>query len=264
MPNSHGDFIWYDLMTSDVDAAQQFYGKILGWTFRDSGQKDMRYQTIEAKGQGIGGVMELTREMTGGGARPCWMGYIVVDDVDASAKSIKDAGGTVHMQPRDIPSVGRVALVTDPQGVMFYIMRPTPPADNPDATSHAFMATKPLVGHCGWNELATSNLDSAVNFYINQFGWRQDEEVDMGPMGSYKLFHHGPDMIAGMMKAPDEMPVSMWSYYFEVSNIDAAVATVKSSGGQIIQEPREVPGGEFTVNGVDPQGASFALVGPRQ
>ncbi|QJB69632.1 VOC family protein [Parasphingorhabdus halotolerans] len=263
MPNKHGDFIWYELMTNDADAAQDFYGAVLGWDFADSGQTGMDYRQISMKGNDVGGVMPLTPEMTAGGAQPCWRGYINVEDVDRMAEAITSAGGNVFMDPQDIGGVGRFAYVADPQGAMFYVMKPTPPADNPDATSMAFAATEPMVGHCAWNELATSDQDAAINFYHDLFGWEQKDEMDMGPMGSYKFFHHGPGMIGAVMTKPDEMPVSAWTYYFRVADIDEAVKAIRSNGGQITLEPSEIPGGEFQLNAMDPQGAAFALVGAR-
>ena len=87
--------------------------------------------------------------------------------------------------------------------------------------------------------------------------------MEMGPMGTYQFFHHGPGMIGAVMTKPEEMPVPAWTYYFRVPDIDEAVATIKASGGQILLDPTEIPGGEFCINGMDPQGAVFALVGPR-
>jgi len=263
MANQQGDYIWYELMTGDADAAQRFYGQLLGWTFQDSGQQHNDYRVFSARDESIGGVMQLTDEMKTNGAQPCWVGYIHVDDVDASLKSIKNAGGGVLMEPWDIPDVGRVAFVTDPQGVMFYIMTPQPPADDSDVTSNAFAATEPMVGHCAWNELATTDQAGAVEFYTTQFGWRQEDDMDMGPMGSYQFFHHGPAMLGAVMTKPPEMPVSVWTYYFRVADIDEAVKMIKANGGQLLLEPMEIPGDEFQVNGMDPQGAAFALVGPR-
>ena len=264
MANQQGDFIWYELMTLDADAAQSFYGELLGWTFQDSGQQHIDYRMFSVKDNGIGGVMQLTEDMKTNGAQSCWMGYISVDDVDASLKSIKDAGGSVIMEPWDIPDVGRIAFVTDPQGVMFYIMTPQPPANSPDATSTAFAATQPMIGHCAWNELATIDQAAAVVFYTTQFGWRQEDDMDMGPMGTYQFFHHGPGMIGAVMTKPEEMPAPAWTYYFRVADIDEAVDTIKTNGGQILLEPTEIPGGEFQINAIDPQGAAFALVGPRK
>ncbi len=179
-----------------------------------------------------------------------------------SIAPIVSAGGSVGMEPQDIPGVGRFAFVADQQGAVFYVMKPIPPAGNPDFSSMAFAATEPMVGHCAWNELATSDPDAALNFYHDLLGWETDEEMDMGPMGTYTMLRHD-FMMGGMMAKPDEMPVSAWTYYFRVSDIDAAVETIKAKGGEIIVEPMEVPGGEFSVNAMDPQGAAFALVGPR-
>lgn len=264
MSNTHGDFIWYELMTDDPDAAQTFYGKLLGWTFRDSGQPNMDYRTISAKTENIGGMLPLDGEMIESGAQPWWFGYIAVDDVDKSAHAIEKAGGKIHLPPFDIPDVGRVSYVSDPHGALFYIMNPTPPADRPNTTSTAFSPTEMKDGHCVWNELATSQQDRAIDFYTEQFGWTQTEEMDMGPMGIYKLLHHGATMIAGILPKPHDMPVASWTFYFHVPDIDAAIETVKANGGQVTQEPVEIPGGEFSMSGIDPQGAMFSLAGPRK
>ena len=260
MPNKHGDFIWYELLTPDADAAQDFYGSVLNWSFET--REDMDYRMIAGSGGGVGGFMPLTEEMSANGARPAWLGYICVDDVDASAKSIETAGGSIHAAPWDIPGVGRMALVTDPQGAIFYIMKPTPPADTPDAASAAFAATEPMDGHCAWNELLTSDPEAAKSFYFGQFGWEKDGDMDVGPMGKYEFLRHD-FMLGALMKMNDDMPMPLWSYYFRVPEIDAAVETVKAKGGRVIVGPQEIPGGEFIVNGIDPQGAIFALVGAK-
>ncbi len=262
MTNKHGDFIWYELLTSDAGAAQEFYGSLLGWDFTDSGQADTDYREFSMNGKGIGGVLPLTSEMTAGGARPCWMGYINVEDVDRMAEAMVSAGGSVHMAPQDMASVGRLALVADQQGAMFYVMKPIPPAGDPDFSSEAFAAIEPMVGHCAWNELATSDPDAALNFYHDLFGWEKDGVMDMGPMGAYTMLRHD-FMIGAIMAKPEDMSVSAWTYYFRVPDIDAAVETIRSGGGQILVGPMEIPGGDFSVNAMDPQGAAFALVGAR-
>lgn len=259
MTNPHGSFIWYELLTSDADAAQEFYGKVVGWSFGDSGQAGMDYRIINAGRESVGGIMPISADMAAGGARPVWLGYIGVDDVDASVAAIIKAGGTVQMPCKDIKGVGRIAMVADAQGAPFYIMRG---ASDQDST--AFAAAQAKVGHWAWNELATSDSEAAVAFYTGQFGWRQEGDMDMGPMGKYRFFHHGPGMIGAVMPKPSAMPVSLWSYYARVPDIDAAIATVKAEGGQILRGPDEIPGGEFSVNAMDPQGAGFALVGPRK
>ena len=259
MTNQQGDFVWYELMTDDAPAAQAFYSAVLGWTFGKSDESAKDYREFAMNGAPVGGLLPLTDDMTEAGVRSCWMGYIAVDDVDASANAIKRSGGKIQMEPQAVPNVGRFAFVSDPQGTMFYIMQS---ANNNNSTS--FAATEPLVGHCAWNELATSDPDAAVDFYSDLFGWRQEGDMDMGPMGKYQFLHHGPGMIGAVMPKLPQMPVSAWSFYFRVPDIDAAVATVKTRGGSILQEPTEIPGGDFSMSGIDPQGAVFALVGSRK
>lgn len=261
MANRHGDFIWYELLTSDADGAEKFYGDVIGWTARDSGHPDVSYCLLSASGVDVAGLMQINDEMKACGARPVWLGYIAVDDVDASVAAITKSGGTVHMPAMDMANVGRMAMVSDPQGVPFYVMRGAS-----DQESHAFAYDKPRLGHCAWNELATSDRPAAMAFYAAQFGWKKDGEMDMGPMGAYEFFRRRAvaGIFAGVMTKPEVMPVSIWTYYFRVADIDEAVARTKAGGGQIAHGPHEIPGGEFAVNAVDPQGAMFSFVGPRK
>ena len=269
MTNHHGDFIWYELMATDADAAQAFYGPMLGWRFGGSDE----YREIEGSDGGVGGMLQLTPDMTAGGAQPAWVGYILVDDVDKMVESVEQGGGRTFMPARDMLGIGRFAMVADPQGAAFYVMKPTPPADNPDMASNAFSYDKPRIGHCAWNELATSDPAAALHFYGQRFGWVKDGEMDMGPMGTYEFLRHtgrapdgsppGQGMLGAVMPKMPQMPVSAWTYYFRVPDIDAAVAYIEANGGTIVMAPTQIPGGDFSMNAIDPQGAHFALVGSR-
>lgn len=264
MPNNHGDFVWYELITSDPDSASAFYSSMLGWSVKDSGMPDFDYRIASTQEAPIAGLM---RPPAGASMPSAWLGYIAVDNVDAAVAAIRDAGGAVHMEPWDVPGVGRLAFVADPQGALFYVMK----GENPQE-SLAFSYDKPRPGHCAWNELATSDPARAMQFYCARFGWEKDGEMDMGPMGTYEFLRHAgrapAESMKGMLGAvwpkPPQMPVSAWSFYFRVPDIDAAVAHIKSNGGSIFQEPIEIPGGDYALNGVDPQGAHFALVGARK
>jgi uncharacterized protein len=258
--NKHGDFIWYELMTTDPDAATGFYGSILGWSVAPSEQPDMDYRVFSAGSEQVGGFMALTPEMTAGGSQPCWAGYIAVDDTDAAADAIKAAGGSVLMGPNDIPGIGRFAFVADPQGVMFYVM-----SDTSGEQSHAFATTEPKVGHCAWNELSSTDPEASKAFYGKLFGWVKDGEMDMGPLGKYEFLKDagGRFALGAVMPKMAEMPVSAWSFYFRVPDIDVAVEAVKAGGGTLLMEPMEIPGGDYSCNALDPQGAAFGLVGAR-
>jgi hypothetical protein len=256
--NKPGDFIWYELLTKDAEAAQKFYAGVLGWTFTDSGQPDMDYRIVQAGPHPIGGLMAITQEMTDHGARPTWLGYIAVDDVDATVAEIQKRGGGVQMPAMDIPMVGRIAMVADPQGAPFYVMKPSG-----EGKSLAFSDDCPRPGHCAWNELLTTDQPASWTFYGDLFGWKKDGEMDMGPMGQYQFIRHGT-MIGAIMPAAPEMGPPRWNQYFRVENIDTAKAAVEAGGGKILHGPQEIPGGDFAMNCADPQGAPFGLVGDRR
>src|SRR5215210_8558123 len=110
MPTSNRTFVWYELMTTDADAAEAFYRDVIGWTTHDAG---MRYTILSAGEAGVGGIMTLPAEACAAGARPGWIGYIGVDDVDAYAARVEQAGGAIHKPAEDIPGVGRFAVVAD-------------------------------------------------------------------------------------------------------------------------------------------------------
>jgi predicted enzyme related to lactoylglutathione lyase len=262
-PSPHGHLVWYELITPDAEGAKTFYDKVVGWNFGEPVEEFQGYRMIGRSDGGFaGGVLTLTDEMKQHGARPTWLGYIGVDDVDAAIDSIEQAGGKTLMPATDIANVGRIAMVADPQGVPFYVMKPIPPAGDPNAQSDVFSVDQPQ--HVRWNELATSDPDGAIDFYGKQFGWGQEGDMDMGEMGKYRFIQNRGTNIGAIMPKPPQLPVSMWTYYIGVDDINRAVDAIKSGGGQVLNGPMEIPGGEYAVNAMDPQGASFGLVGPRK
>jgi predicted enzyme related to lactoylglutathione lyase len=265
MTNPKGSFIWYELMTSDPDGAARFYGAVAGWTIAahsDNAASGVDYRMIvRGDGGNAGGVLALNADMIAGGARPAWMGYLYTPDVDRTIDAIKADGGAVHMPATDLP-VGRIAMVSDPQGATFYIMNPIPPAGAEDMDSDVFSVTE--AQHVRWNELMTSDPDAAIAFYQKHFGWGQEGEMDMGELGAYRFLQIGETGIGAVMPLMPGVPMPMWSFYIGVDDIDRASAAITAGGGKITNEPMEIPGGEYAMNGLDPQGAAFGLVGPRR
>jgi predicted enzyme related to lactoylglutathione lyase/uncharacterized protein YbaA (DUF1428 family) len=255
--NQPGDYIWYELLTTGAEAAQKFYASILPWTFSDSGQAGMDYRIIDAGENSIGGLMPITPDMAANGARPVWLGYIAVEDVDATVAEIQKRGGRLQMPAMDIPMVGRIAMVADPQGAPFYVMKP-----KGEGKSLAFADDCPRVGHCAWNELHTPDQPAAWTFYGELFGWKKDGEMSMGPLGQYEFIRHG-GVIGAMMPSAAVQGGPRWNQYFRVEDIDVAKSAVEAGGGKVVQGPDEIPGGDFSMNCVDPQGALFGLVGKR-
>lgn len=262
MANIQGDWIWYELMTTDAEAAQAFYGKVIGWSFKkaEGGNPDLDYRGIVADdGEHAGGILPLTKAMCDEGARPGWLGYIAVDDVDIAVASIAKAGGSVIIPASDIPGIGRFAMLTDPAGAVFYVMR----GAMDDHTSTVFAKHAPRNGHCAWNELATSDQNGALAFYKEQFGWTQDGAMDMGAMGSYAFLRHDNVMIGAITPKPPQMAQSAWTFYFRVADIAKAEAAIRESGGTVLHGPHPVPGDDMIIIGLDPQDASFAIVGKK-
>jgi hypothetical protein len=253
-------FIWYELMTDAPEAAKAFYTRVVGWETRAFQPGDDGYSLWEADGRGIGGLMRIPAEAAAAGARPCWLGYIATDDVDAAAARVEAAGGTLHKEAMDIPTVGRIAMLSDPQGAPFYLIAPEGAQDDSGPP-----ASPMTLGHVGWHELHTSDWEAAFAFYSGQFGWEKDEAMNMGPMGIYQLFRAGPggNAIGGMFNA-DTFGRPAWLFYFVVGNIDEAVERVRSAGGEVLEGPMEVPGNAWVIQARDPQGAMFALVGMRR
>jgi predicted enzyme related to lactoylglutathione lyase len=254
MHEDYGKFCWYELMTTDVPAAERFYGSVVGWSTRDSGMPGMNYTLAYAGETQVAGLMEIPAQAHG--MPPAWMGYIFTDDIEKTVQDVAANGGTIHRQPDDIPGVGRFAVVADPHGAVFSLF--TTKDRGPDLPP---MMTP---GHIGWNELMAGDLDDAWDFYAKTFGWTKDTAVDMseGGMGIYQLFAvRGGNAIGGMMTKPAGLPAPpYWGFYFVVPALDAAGQRVKEGGGSILMDPMEVPGGAWIINCADPQGAYFSLV----
>ena len=255
MSSSSGNFVWYELLTSDTSAAEPFYRDVLGWSARDSGMSDQGYTIFSAGETPAAGMMTLPPEAVELGAQPGWIGYIAVDDVDGSTAQVTRAGGIVHRAPDEVPGVGRFSVVADPQGAAFVLFktemdRPGPPP------------APGTPGHAGWHELHAGDRESAFAFYSGLFGWTKAEAVDLGPIGVYQTFATGGLPVGGIMTKAAAIPTPFWLYYFNVENIEAAAARVKAASGQVLHGPSQVPGGSWILHCLDPQGVIFALVGP--
>lgn len=259
MGTLRGAWIWYELLSPDPEGSKAFYEVVAGWSITTGHGDSDDYGFLTAPdGAMVGGLMRLTKEMQDQGHRPCWLGYLGVDDVDAALTAIVAAGGAILMPAIDIAMAGRVAMAADPGGAHFYVMKPTPPPGGGEST--AFSAS-PNPGHCGWNELMAGDSGREIAFYSGMFGWSLPDAMDMGEMGKYQFIAHDQTTIGAMMQAPAESPTPMWNHYFWVPSITASQSAIEAGGGQVATEPMEVPGGDWIIHGIDPQGAMFCLVG---
>jgi predicted enzyme related to lactoylglutathione lyase len=255
MARSHGRFVWYELTATNIQEASAFYAAVMGWQTRATPMGGLPYTVFMTGDRSVSGVMELPKRAREMGERPMWIGYISVDDVDATADRITQLGGAVHLPPQDILQVSRFSVVSDPQFATFALFKwqGASPEQPPN----------PLApGRIGWHELLAVDSEKAWAFYSELFGWEKTE-FNLSPDGPYQQFSAGGQSIGGIMNKPATVPTSCWLYYFNVGDIDAALKRVKSGRGEVLRGPIEVPGSNWIAQCVDPQGAMFALVGSR-
>jgi uncharacterized protein len=243
--------VWYELMTTDMSAAETFYRNVVGWTSAPFEGAPDPYTIFRRSGQvHVAGLMKKPDDMH---MAPFWAMYVAVPSLEDAAAHITRLGGKGLSPVIDVPSVGRLQMMQDPQGAAFYIMQPASSEERPEGA--------PEIGEASWHELMTTDAPAALKFYSEVFGWQPSEAMDMGPMGKYHMFNRPHGMIGGMMNKPPEMAnvPPHWMIYFSVPDINAAVDRIKANGGQILNGPMEVPGGDWIVNAMDPQGAAFSL-----
>lgn len=248
-----GRFLWYDLLTPDIAKSTAFYTKVVGWGLAEFPMGDTSYTMWAAPEIGpIGGTMAIPADEVAKGTPAHWLAYIGTPDTDATHALAVQLGATSNVAPRDIPTVGRFAVLTDPQGALFALYTP---ANDPGTEPEM-----PPVGQFSWHELITTNPNDAWAFYQKLFGWEVTSEMDMGPDGIYRMYGARGHTYGGVMAKPAAMPgPSRWNLYARVADLDVAVAATKENGGQIILGPMEVPGGDVVANGIDTQGGVFAL-----
>jgi uncharacterized protein len=257
MPEStpRGRFVWHELMTTNPDSAQSFYTEVIGWGTQQWEGSTTPYTMWTANGTPLGGVMRLPDEVAAAGSPPHWLAYVSTPDVDATAAQVTDLGGRIMVPPTDIPSVGRFAVFTDPQGAMLAAFTPAGETPGHDGA--------PRQGEFSWHELTTTDYEAAFSFYNALFGWEKTSAIDMGPMGIYQMYGRNGMALGGMFNKTADMPMPPnWLNYTMVADVHSAAEKVKRLGGQVLNGPMEVPGGDWIVQCMDPQGAAFALHSP--
>jgi predicted enzyme related to lactoylglutathione lyase len=245
----HGQFIWYELTTPDVDAATKFYPRFTGWGTKPF---DKDYTMWTTGGAPFAGLFRLTDEMRQQGVPPNWMPYIESRDVDDTAKKAEALGAKIVAGPGDIPGAGRFAVVQDPQGATFGVYKSSNALGAWDGT--------PVIGRFSWHELMTTDWKKAFDFYGPLFDWEKTGEMDMGGGNMYFMFGKGDKMYGGMFDITPDMAGMhpFWLNYINVKDVGKAVATATKAGGTIQRPQMDIPGGSIAILG-DPQGAGFAL-----
>jgi uncharacterized protein len=249
-----GYFTWYELITTDVTAAAEFYRKVIGWETKDASTTDLRYALFTAAEAPAAGLMELPEAGRKLGASPRWMGYVGVRDAQVAADRIESLGGWVYVPPT-ATNIGRISVVADPCAATFGVI------DGQNVTPQHLADFRKL-GHVGWHELFAADLAREVAFYSALFGWRRGD-TQFHFTDAYLTLSAGEQVIAGAFKKGPEEPDPFWLFYFNVEDLDAAAERVAAEGGLVSRNDEELPSGLWVAHCSDPQGAAFALQGRR-
>jgi predicted enzyme related to lactoylglutathione lyase len=239
-----------DLATTDEAGAITFYSGLFGWTEQANPMgPDQYYHMFSLKGSVVAGMYKLGSEM--GDHPPYWATYITVDNADEAGQRAVAAGGKLAMEPTDVFTFGRMVLIQDPQDAFVALWQPK---------DHIGSQIVNEPGAVTWNELLTSDADSAAQFYSKALG----VEIEKMPMPGmeYTLIKVDGNMVAGIMnKTPEMGPVpSHWAVYFAVDDTDAMVKKAESLGAKVMVPPQDIPEvGRFAVL-QDPQGAVFNII----
>ncbi|QPF81592.1 VOC family protein [Bradyrhizobium genosp. L] len=254
MQNDGASFAWYELLTTDVAGATGFYRGVLGWDARNISTPGFFYSLFTTGGTPRSGLMELPEEGRRQGAMPRWIGYVAVADIEATVARIRALGGAIYVPPTGT-NIGCIAIVADAQQATFGLVDglkiDPPPVDDLDAPARV-----------GWHELLAADWGKAFGFYAELFGW-QPVDLDGPAPEPYQLFSTGGRPVGGIFNKRPLEPIPFWLYYFNVDDVDAAIARVTSGGGRVYEGPLLLPDGGWIARCLDPQGATFALQGPR-
>ena len=258
-----GSFVWFDLLVDDAEAVQSFYWQLFGWGFRDSDGSG-KYLSILHDGRVIGGLA-VAEEADTADHRAVWLSSVSVSDVDETTSAAVAAGGSVILEPDELPERGRYSVIADPQGAAIVLLR----SSTGDGIRRAPEARQP--GEWLWIELWTSDVGAAREFYTELLDYgvevrksRSAEEgetatSDGGEDGSaYLIMSRDGENKAGLMQLPFEEANPHWLPFVAVKDVYASVEIVEQLGGQVIVGP-DVVGRHDAAIVVDPAGAVLGL-----
>jgi predicted enzyme related to lactoylglutathione lyase len=251
---TNGAFSWAELMTADPTAATAFYKSVFGWTSQTEEMSMGPYTVVDAGGISVGGIMRRPSE----DIPTHWAFYVTVHDIDAVAESAVLLGGKLMMPVFEVPTVGRLVPIQDPQGAVVMAIQYAPPSGGEPPTEVDITKNFKTHGAISWFELTTPDIEASIAFYSALFGWNITvEQMDFGPYGVINVGELG----MGGMSAPlsPEIPPH-WGGYITVDDADAAAAAVTDGGGAILSPPMDIPEvGRFTVF-QDPQGGILSAI----
>lgn len=254
MPANQGDFVWYELLTPDVEGASRFYEAVLGWSVKPSGMSERPFPVFGIGDTAVAGLATLCDEMIQMGAKATWVGFVAVNDIAKAEADVRRLGGSVLVGASDVADFGTYAVVADPDGAVFNVIE-LGRAPSGEGTPRG------TPGRSCWRELHATDAAGALDFYGGLLGWTPGETLDMGRLGKYQLFAAGAEPIGAIMTNPVASATPAWHYYFYTDHIDALAGRVAAARGTAASEVQPISDGTWMQRFNDPSGVEFSIVG---
>ncbi len=252
-----GSFSWFELATTDQNAAKNFYTSLFGWTADDNPMGPGQvYSMFRIQGRDAAAAYTLQPEQRAQGVPPHWNLYVTVENADESARRAGDLAGKVVVPPFDVMDLGRMAVIADPTGAHFCLWQPK---------KHPGVGITGENGAFSWADLNSPDAAAATRFYSGLFGWEfAKDENDPDPSG-YLHIKNGEHYIGGMPRGKQAANIPPhWLVYFHVSDCEASSRKARNGGAQVLLPTMALEHvGRFAVL-KDPQGAAFALFEPEK
>jgi predicted enzyme related to lactoylglutathione lyase len=240
--------IWIDLTSSDLDRARDFYGTVFGWTFQSAGPEYGGYVNAAKDGHPVAGLMANNAAWQ---QPDRWTTYFHTADIHATASAVTAAGGSIGIQPVEVPAKGFMSMAADPSGAVFGLWQPL---------EHRGFE---LVGEAGapaWHQLTTRDYQAALDFYRQVFGWRSEPVSDTDEF-RYTTAWFGDQQLLGVMDGAKVLPEgvpSNWVIFFGAGDVDKTLQTITANGGAVLRAAEDTPYGRLAA-AADPTGAMFNL-----
>jgi predicted enzyme related to lactoylglutathione lyase len=243
-----GKFVWFDLATDDIDRARQFYSALFGWDIRQAGPAPERYSVVVSGGRRIGGMLQRPGP-PGAGARARWIGLISVPNVIQATQYTQAHGGKVLIAPEELPRRGAHAILRDPQGAVFGVLRSSS-GDAPDIPLQPGMFV--------WADLLTRDIDAAAQFYRGLAGYAVDS-TRVGQV-EHLILIGGQYARAGIAHLPPSVDRPGWLPFVQVEDVLGTIGRAVMIGGKVLLSPRpELLEGQVAVI-ADPSGGVLGVV----
>lgn len=244
-----GKFVWFDLATLNLEQQKSFYGAVFGWTFQTISNTDDQYTLVKNGSRNVAGMFSFKpREGVTTGA--AWVGLMSIDDPAKAAEFVKTNGGVIHSEPKAIAKRGTYALLVDPEGALFGVLK-SESGDPPD--------TEVAIGDFFWMDLFAREPSKAGKFYQQVAGYELSKGEVKEDVDRVILTSHGKSR-AGVVPLPEDANRAGWLPYIRVADVDATLKKVTAAGGFIMVEPTpELLDGNLAIF-ADPQGGVMGIV----